>query len=256
MAAVLAVATGRCSVAALPRTCGDTVQVSRADRRDGPPTGTGAGRNCHSHVTVTRHGRDQCLPNIPCASVARTSARYRRVNRTPDGLERAVEQAQNRISTTTSSGLKRRSRARLGGVARAPQAHRSAWPTSLYQTGVSFSSRYSSNASGMRIFPCPSSMGLFAEDEVDYHWAVERLTVETDGRSVHSTSHRLRAGPPARSRSRARGVGMSCRIRWRQVTECPERVAALLRSRLARLADAQAFQQALHALAHLLPRLG
>jgi very-short-patch-repair endonuclease len=67
--------------------------------------------------------------------------------------------------------------------------------------------------------------------EVDFHWPAQRLVVETDGRATHST-------PQAFERDRRRDLDLQLagwrvvRITWRQLTDEPERVTALLRTHL------------------------
>jgi very-short-patch-repair endonuclease len=75
--------------------------------------------------------------------------------------------------------------------------------------------------------------GLVLTWEVDFHWPQHRLIAETDSRGFHA--HAL-----AFQQDRQRDLDLELagwhvlRISWRQVLEEPERVAALLRSRLTR----------------------
>jgi very-short-patch-repair endonuclease len=79
--------------------------------------------------------------------------------------------------------------------------------------------------------PAPFVNGLVVGYEVDFHWPSQRLIVEADGRSVHGTS-------AAFQRDRRRDLDLELagwhvlRIGWRQITDHPDRVVALLRSRL------------------------
>ena len=67
--------------------------------------------------------------------------------------------------------------------------------------------------------------------EVDFHWPRHRLIVETDGRATHDTPHQF-------EEDRRRDLELTLagwhvvRVGWRQLIHEPERVAALLRSRL------------------------
>jgi REase_MTES_1575 len=80
--------------------------------------------------------------------------------------------------------------------------------------------------------PEPVVNGLVEGFEVDFHWPAQKLIVETDGRETHAT-------PIAFERDRERDLVLEAadwrviRLTWRQVTEDPERVVALLRKRLA-----------------------
>ena len=77
----------------------------------------------------------------------------------------------------------------------------------------------------------PVINGLVAGHEVDFHWPDRRLVVETDGRTVHSHAF-------AFQRDRRRDLNLELagwhvvRVTWQQVVQDPERVIALLRSRL------------------------
>ena len=67
---------------------------------------------------------------------------------------------------------------------------------------------------------------------VDFHWPAHNLIVETDGRGSHDN-------PYAFERDRERDLDLELagihviRLTWRQITEQPDRVVALLRARLA-----------------------
>ena len=67
---------------------------------------------------------------------------------------------------------------------------------------------------------------------VDFHWPARNLIVETDGRGSHDN-------PYAFERDRERDLDLELagihviRLTWRQITEQPDRVVALLRARLA-----------------------
>ena len=67
--------------------------------------------------------------------------------------------------------------------------------------------------------------------EVDFHWPVRRLIVETDGRPTHDTPHQF-------EEDRRRDLELTLagwhviRISWRQVVHDRRRVIAVLRSRL------------------------
>jgi very-short-patch-repair endonuclease len=79
--------------------------------------------------------------------------------------------------------------------------------------------------------PVPVVNGIVYGYEVDFHWPEHKLVVETDGRSVHGT-------PVAFERDRRRDLELelagwhALRLTWRQVTERPSDVVALLRRRL------------------------
>ena len=79
--------------------------------------------------------------------------------------------------------------------------------------------------------PRPAVNCVVAGYEVDFHWPVARVIVETDGRARHRT-------PQAFARDRARDLSLELagwhvlRVTWRQVVEQPEAVVALLRRRL------------------------
>jgi very-short-patch-repair endonuclease len=85
--------------------------------------------------------------------------------------------------------------------------------------------------------PLPVVNGLVLTWEVDFHWPHHRLIVETDSRGFH-------AHPLAFQQDRQRDLDLELagwhvlRVTWRQVLEEPERVAELLRSRLATRAPA------------------
>jgi very-short-patch-repair endonuclease len=80
--------------------------------------------------------------------------------------------------------------------------------------------------------PMPVVNGLVLTYEVDFHWPHHRLIVEADSRGFHA--HAL-----AFQQDRQRDLDLELagwhvlRITWRQVLAEPERVAALLRARLA-----------------------
>jgi very-short-patch-repair endonuclease len=80
--------------------------------------------------------------------------------------------------------------------------------------------------------PPPVVNGLVLTYEVDFHWPQHRLIVEADSRAFHA--HAL-----AFQQDRQRDLDLELagwhvlRVTWRQVLEEPERVARLLRSRLA-----------------------
>jgi len=83
-------------------------------------------------------------------------------------------------------------------------------------------------ASGL---PLPAVNARIGGYEVDFHWPQARLIVETDGRATHDTPHQF-------ERDRRRDLDLTLagwhviRVGWRQVLSDPDRVAALLRSRL------------------------
>ena len=85
--------------------------------------------------------------------------------------------------------------------------------------------------------PLPVVNGLVLTYEVDFHWPHHRLIVEADSRGFHA--HAL-----AFQQDRQRDLDLELagwhvlRVTWRQVLEEPERVAALLRARLATRAPA------------------
>ena len=85
--------------------------------------------------------------------------------------------------------------------------------------------------------PMPVVNGLVLTYEVDFHWPHHRLIVEADSRGFHA--HAL-----AFQQDRQRDLDLELagwhvlRVTWRQVLEEPERVAALLRARLATRAPA------------------
>ena len=80
--------------------------------------------------------------------------------------------------------------------------------------------------------PLPVLNGLIAGYEVDFHWPAHRLVVETDGRATHG--HAMAFQSDRRRDLELELAGWHVlRITWRQVVHEPERVAALLRSRLA-----------------------
>jgi very-short-patch-repair endonuclease len=70
--------------------------------------------------------------------------------------------------------------------------------------------------------------------EVDFHWPPFKLVVETDGKATHGH-------PIAFHRDRDRDLYLQergwrvLRLTWRQVTEEPQRVVALLRRLFAEL---------------------
>ena len=80
--------------------------------------------------------------------------------------------------------------------------------------------------------PLPVVNANVGNYEVDFHWPAERLIVETDGRAFHDTPHQF-------EEDRRRDLDLTLagwhvvRVGWRQVVYAPERVAALLGSRLA-----------------------
>ena len=75
--------------------------------------------------------------------------------------------------------------------------------------------------------------------EVDFHWPAAKLIVETDGRATHDTAYGFES-------DRGRDLDLELadwrviRITWRQITEEPHRVIAVLRARLSRAAPAAA----------------
>jgi very-short-patch-repair endonuclease len=79
--------------------------------------------------------------------------------------------------------------------------------------------------------PPPVVNAFVAGYEVDFSWPAQRLVVETDGRATHDTPHGF-------ERDRARDLDLEhagwhvLRVGWRQVIDSPERVGAVLRSRL------------------------
>ena len=79
--------------------------------------------------------------------------------------------------------------------------------------------------------PRPIVNGIVAGYEVDFHWPAQRLIAETDGRATHDT-------PYGFERDHTRDLDLELagwhvvRVTWRQVADRPNRVAALLHSRL------------------------
>jgi Protein of unknown function (DUF559) len=79
--------------------------------------------------------------------------------------------------------------------------------------------------------PLPVVNGLVEGREVDFHWPAYRLVVETDGRATHG--HALAFHTDRRRDLALELAGWHVlRVTWRQVVHEPERVVALLRSRL------------------------
>jgi hypothetical protein len=81
--------------------------------------------------------------------------------------------------------------------------------------------------------PLPVVNGLVHCREVDFHWPQHRLIVETDSRTFHAHALAFRQDRQ-RDLDLELGGWHVLRITWRQVLEEPERVAALVRSRLTR----------------------
>jgi len=79
--------------------------------------------------------------------------------------------------------------------------------------------------------PLPVVNAYVGAYEVDFHWPVRRLIVETYGRATHDTPHQF-------EEDRRRDLELTLagwhviRISWGQVVHDPRRVIALLRSRL------------------------
>jgi very-short-patch-repair endonuclease len=79
--------------------------------------------------------------------------------------------------------------------------------------------------------PLPVVNGLVAGHEVDFHWPAHHLIVETDGRATHG--HALAFHTDRRRDMDLELAGWHVlRVTWRQIVHEPERVVALLRSRL------------------------
>jgi hypothetical protein len=80
--------------------------------------------------------------------------------------------------------------------------------------------------------PPPVVNGLVAGHEVDFHWPLRRLIVETDGGAIHG--HSLAFHQDRRRDFDLELAGWHVlRVTWRQVVGDPRRLTRLLRSRLA-----------------------
>jgi very-short-patch-repair endonuclease len=80
--------------------------------------------------------------------------------------------------------------------------------------------------------PRPIVNGYVAGHEVDFHWPTERLVVEADGRAAHG--HALAFEEDRRRDLELASAGWQVvRVTWRQVTEEPERVTAMLAQTIA-----------------------
>ena len=206
------------------------------------PVGTGA-----IHVTTQRTGvrriqgiathRTRSLPDdevtvcevIPCTTVARTlvdlagSVSERRLRRALEqalllrvfdlgATRRALERARGRRGTGVLRDL-------LAEVQDDPPITRSELERLLLDL---------LRKAGL---PPPVVNGLVEGHEVDFHWPTQRLIVETDGRATHGHALAFHT-----DRQRDLDLGLAgwhvLRLTWRQVAHAPERVVALLRSRL------------------------
>jgi very-short-patch-repair endonuclease len=191
------------------------------------------------HVTGVRVHRTRRLPpdetttceRIPCTTVARTLVDLagfepeRRLRRALEqslvlrlfdlrAINDALEQARGRAGIRTLRNL-------LADLTEEPTLTRS----ELERIFLELVRRAN--------LPLPVVNGLVLTWEVDFHWPRHRLIVETDSRAFHA--HAL-----AFHQDRQRDLELELagwhvlRISWRQVLDEPERVAALLRSRLTR----------------------
>jgi REase_MTES_1575 len=225
--------------------CGDHAVLSHRDAAtllDLLPVGSGA-----IEVTTIRRGRrslrgiklhsSRSLPpdeittceGIPCTTVARTLVDLagcvppRRLRQT---LEQAlVLRVFDLAATTVALG---RARGRRGTAALRRLLAEVADEPPLTRRELERLFRELVREAGL---PLPVVNGLVAGYEVDFHWPAHRLIVETDGRAFHA--HAL-----AFDDDRQRDLDLELagwhvlRVTWRHVLQEPERVVALLRSRL------------------------
>jgi hypothetical protein len=167
---------------------------------------------------------------IPCTSVARTLLDLAALV-TPAALERALEQAQilRLFDHAAVQALLAKARGRPGaGSFRLALANLADEPKPVRSE---LERRFLELVRRIGV-PAPVVNGVLAGYEVDFHWPVQRLVVETDGRSTHATRYGF-------ERDRQRDLDLELagwhvvRISWRQLAGRPELVSAMLRRRLA-----------------------
>lgn len=165
---------------------------------------------------------------IPCTSVARTLLDLAGTvpRRT---LDRALEQAQivRLFDLAAVKAVLANARGRPGAAAL--RAALASLPDEPVLLRSELERRFLELARRAGLRP-PVVNGMVEGYEVDFHWPAERLIVEVDGYATHGT----RAGF---ERDRQRDLDLALagrqviRLSWRQITESPERVAAVLRER-------------------------
>jgi very-short-patch-repair endonuclease len=202
------------------------VTVPRAGSRSRQGILLHATRSLPGAEVVRRHA-------IPCTSVERTLVDLAASE--PLGrLERAVEQAfaLHLLGRTRMAEALTRANGRQGVAALGKLLSGLLDDLALTRSELE---RRLLRLVGDACLPTPEVNRHREGHRVDFQWPEHRLVVETDGRATHDT-------PYAFHRDRARDLDLELagwhviRLSWSQVVEEPERVAALLRARLARSA--------------------
>jgi REase_MTES_1575 len=232
MAAVLACGNGayashRTAAAVLGLMTAPTGDVEVTVVRQG---GRGGRPGVTVHSTRTLHPAEVgTCEGIPCTSVARTLVDLAGVldrRRLRRALERSVEL--RILDGRAINDSLRRARGRKGtGLLRAFLADLHGEPP---PTRTELERRFLELVRGAGL-PLPVVNAYVGPYEVDFHWPAERLIVETDGRATHDTPHQF-------EEDRRRDLELTMagwhvvRIGWRQLVDSPERVEALLRTRI------------------------
>jgi very-short-patch-repair endonuclease len=205
------------------------------EAKPGPIDVTVPGKKTRPHNGIRRHSTRSLRPadtttrlRIPCTTVERVLIDLAAIR--SQELERAVEQGfvNHLIGRTRMHEALDRANGRagteqlkrlLGGLL--PQ---------LPFTRSELERRFLKLIASANL-PMPIVNRHREEHRVDFHWPAYKLVVETDGRGVHDN-------PYAFEEDRRRDLDLELadwhviRLTWRQISEQPERVVALLRKRV------------------------